>query len=43
MSFLERSGVRFNIDSAKYDDNGKLKAIYLDNEVGGFAIHLVQK
>ncbi len=36
-------GVRFAEDSAKRDAKGALKAIYLDEEIGGFAIHLVQK
>ncbi len=36
-------GVEFNEESAKRDDKGKLKAIYLKEEIGGFAVHLVQK
>jgi len=36
-------GVNFKEDSAKKDTKGALKAIYLDEEIGGFAIHLVQK
>ena len=37
-------GVKFNQESAKKDDKtGKLKAIYLQEEIGGFAVHLVQK
>ena len=36
-------GVEFNEDSAKKDDKGNLKAIYLKEEIGGFAVHLVQK
>lgn len=42
VSYLESQGVTFNMDSAKYKD-GKMMAIYLDGEIGGFAIHLVQK
>ncbi len=42
-SYLRRKGVKFNQDTAKYDDNGKLVFIYLENEIGGFAVHLVQK
>jgi 2-dehydro-3-deoxyphosphogluconate aldolase/(4S)-4-hydroxy-2-oxoglutarate aldolase len=33
----------FNQESAKRDPKGKLKAIYLKEEIGGFAVHLVQK
>ena len=40
---LERRGISFDVATAKRDDNGKLKAIYLKDEIGGFAIHLVQK
>ena len=36
-------GVEFNEESAKRDAKGGLKAIYLKEEIGGFAVHLVQK
>ena len=36
-------GVEFNAESAKRGPKGELKAIYLKEEIGGFAIHLVQK
>ncbi len=36
-------GVEFDADSMKKDAKGKLKAIYLKEEIGGFAVHLVQK
>lgn len=36
-------GVEFNEESAKRDAKGALKAIYLQEEIGGFAVHLVQK
>lgn len=38
---LERRGVKFDYTSAKYDDNGALKFIYLADEIDGFAYHLV--
>jgi 2-dehydro-3-deoxyphosphogluconate aldolase/(4S)-4-hydroxy-2-oxoglutarate aldolase len=46
--FLKTSlGVNFKDDTAKYDANGKLVAIYLEDKstftFGGFAVHLVQK
>jgi 2-dehydro-3-deoxyphosphogluconate aldolase/(4S)-4-hydroxy-2-oxoglutarate aldolase len=42
-NYLESvKGVKFIEDSASYK-NGKLTAIYLDEEIGGFAVHLVQK
>lgn len=40
---LERQGVAFLSDSAKYDEKGNLAAIYLKDEIGGFAVHLLQK
>lgn len=40
---LERQGVVFNPDSKKYDDKGSMTAIYLQDEIGGFAVHLLQK
>ena len=36
-------GVEFDEETAKRDEKGTLKAIYLKEEIGGFAIHLVQK
>lgn len=43
VAYLKAKGYTFNEESAKYDAKGKLKAIYVDGEVGGFAIHLLQK
>ncbi|MBH1941125.1 bifunctional 4-hydroxy-2-oxoglutarate aldolase/2-dehydro-3-deoxy-phosphogluconate aldolase [Mobilitalea sibirica] len=40
---LEAQGFTFNEDSKKYGKNDKLVAIYLNEEIGGFAVHLVQK
>lgn len=40
---LERQGFAFDKETAKYDSNGKLTAIYLKDELGGFAVHLFQK
>ena len=43
-AFLARKGVTFLPDSAKRDEkSGVLKAIYLDLEIGGFAVHLVKR
>ncbi|MED9903865.1 MAG: bifunctional 4-hydroxy-2-oxoglutarate aldolase/2-dehydro-3-deoxy-phosphogluconate aldolase [Lachnospiraceae bacterium] len=44
VNYLENVlGVEFDENSAKKDDKGNLKAIYLKEEIGGFAVHLVQK
>lgn len=40
---LEQEGCSFIEDSKKYDKDGKLIAIYLSEELGDFAVHLVQK
>lgn len=41
VNYLTRMGVGFNAATEKRDESGKLKAIYLEDEVAGFAIHLV--
>ena len=38
---LEGRGFAFNMASAKYKPDGTLNAIYLADEVCGFAVHLV--
>lgn len=40
---LGRQGYTFNEESKKFDKKGNLVAIYFNQELGGFAIHLVQK
>lgn len=42
MAYMRRKGISVLPETAKESD-GKLKAIYLDQEVSGFSIHLVQK
>ena len=41
--YLERNGITFNKNSAVYRNDGELHAIYLQKEIGEFAIHLVKK
>ncbi|MBQ8781917.1 MAG: bifunctional 4-hydroxy-2-oxoglutarate aldolase/2-dehydro-3-deoxy-phosphogluconate aldolase [Oscillospiraceae bacterium] len=40
---LEKRGAEFDRETEKRDAKGNLKAIYLKGEIGGFAVHLVQK
>ena len=40
---LKGKGFSFNMDTAAYTDEGKIKNVYLDGEFGGFAIHIMQK
>ncbi|MBU0714804.1 MAG: bifunctional 4-hydroxy-2-oxoglutarate aldolase/2-dehydro-3-deoxy-phosphogluconate aldolase [Verrucomicrobia bacterium] len=43
MAWLERKGVAIDLNSAKKDPAGALVAVYLKEEIGGFAVHLLQK
>ena len=40
---LKEKGFSFNMDTAAYTDEGKIKNVYLDGEFGGFAIHIMQE
>lgn len=40
---LERQGLVFDMETARYDEKGNMKAVYLKDEIGGFAVHLVRK
>ena len=40
---LGAKGIKFNEESATYNDDGTRKFIYLAEEFGGFGIHLIQK
>lgn len=42
-AYLEQSGIAFNEDSVKFNSSGKKIAIYLRDEIAGFAVHLLQK
>ncbi|WP_234117859.1 VOC family protein [Clostridium hydrogenum] len=41
IKYLEAKGIKFNYESAKYNEDKKMKLIYLEQEIGGFAIHIV--
>ncbi|NLI22022.1 MAG: hypothetical protein GX418_10830 [Clostridiales bacterium] len=43
MYFATRSGFAFDPDSRKNDASGRAILYYLDREIGGFAIHLLQR
>ncbi|MCD7827954.1 MAG: bifunctional 4-hydroxy-2-oxoglutarate aldolase/2-dehydro-3-deoxy-phosphogluconate aldolase [Clostridiales bacterium] len=40
IAYLERQGIELDYDTAKYDDKGNVRLIYLKQEFGGFAVHL---
>jgi 2-dehydro-3-deoxyphosphogluconate aldolase/(4S)-4-hydroxy-2-oxoglutarate aldolase len=42
-AWLERNGVALDHANAKKDAQGNIKAIYLQEEILGFAVHLVQR
>lgn len=42
-AYLAGKGFTFREDTAQYDGRGRLRLIYLEKEMGGFAVHLVQK
>lgn len=42
-SHLERQNCRFREDGLKTGASGRLAVAYLQNEIGGFAVHLIQR
>jgi len=42
LTYLKDKGFSPNFETAKYDANGNLTVIYLNEEIAGFAIHLVR-
>lgn len=43
IKYFEGRGLKVIEDTKKFDDNGKCIFVYFEGEIGGFAIHLVQK
>lgn len=43
IAYMESIGVKVDHDSAKRDKNGAVTAVYLNHEIGGFAVHLIKK
>ena len=40
---LKHQGVEADMSTAKYDADGRMTVVYLKDEFGGFAVHLVEK
>lgn len=40
--YLSKKGFKFLDETAAYDDDGKMKFVYLDADFGGFALHLIK-
>lgn len=43
VAYLERTGVKVDMDTAKTNPDGSPAAVYLKEEIGGFAVHLLKK
>ena len=43
MKDLEARGYEVDMTTATYKPDGTLNAVYLKQEVGGFAVHIVRK
>lgn len=43
VAYLQRMGAELDMDNAKRLKNGSIAAVYLKEEIGGFAVHLMQK
>jgi len=43
MAYFQRTGIEFKSESVKTDGKGNPTVAYFKDEIGGFAIHLVQK
>ncbi len=43
ITYLNSIGIQVNMDTAKYTGTGNLKAVYLKDDFGGFAVHLLKK
>lgn len=43
IAYLQRNGIDIDMSTAKGPTGGPLVAVYLKDEIGGFAIHLLQK
>lgn len=43
VAYMQSLGYKMDMDGAKRDSNGKITAVYFEQEFGGFAVHLLQK
>ena len=43
IAYLERNGFRVDMSTAKGPEGGPMVAVYMKEEIGGFAVHLLQK
>ncbi|MBQ2767048.1 MAG: bifunctional 4-hydroxy-2-oxoglutarate aldolase/2-dehydro-3-deoxy-phosphogluconate aldolase [Clostridia bacterium] len=43
MAYFEANNIPLNQDSFKYNKNGEITCVYLQDEIGGFALHAVER
>ena len=43
IAYFEALGVKLNLDGAKRDKAGNITCVYLQDEIAGFAFHIVQR
>jgi 2-dehydro-3-deoxyphosphogluconate aldolase/(4S)-4-hydroxy-2-oxoglutarate aldolase len=43
VAWLERQGIKFNPESVKKDAKGAMNVIFFQEDIAGFAVHLLQK
>jgi 2-dehydro-3-deoxyphosphogluconate aldolase / (4S)-4-hydroxy-2-oxoglutarate aldolase len=43
IAYLERNSIAIDMSTAKGPEGGQIVAVYLKDEIGGFAVHLLQK
>lgn len=43
MAELTAKGVTFDLPNARYGESGRLYLVYTDLDIGGFAVHLIEK
>ncbi len=43
MKVMQEHGYTFDPGTLTRDENGVAKAVYLENEIGGFAVHLIRR
>lgn len=43
IKYFTENGLKTVEETKKYDDNGKCIFTYFEGEIGGFAVHLIQK
>lgn len=43
VAYFKGRGIKFNEESARYNDDGSCKAIYFADEIAGFAFHLAKR